>query len=80
MFQDLVNSVRSSSSNPFVFKQKLAEFKDSIQTGMEIYKDGSRIKNKVAASIVINKDVYSARLPDIYFQPKQRELNLLLSI
>ena len=75
-----MKSLRSSSSNPLVFKQKLAEFKDSIQIGMEIYTDGSRDKNKVSLAAVINKDVFSARLPDIYFQPKQRQLKLLLSI
>ena len=75
-----MKSLRSSSSNPLVFKQKLAEFKDSIQIGMEIYTDGSRDKNKVSLATVINKDVFSARLPDIYFQPKQRQLKLLLSI
>ena len=46
------------------FKQKLAEFKDSKQTGIEIYTDGSKDKNKVAAAAVINKDVFSARFPD----------------
>ena len=30
-----------------VFKQKLAEFKDSKQTGIEIYTDSSKDENKV---------------------------------
>ena len=36
-----------------IFKQKLAEFKDSKQTGIEIYTDGSKDKNKVTATAVI---------------------------
>ena len=42
----------------------MAEFKDSKQIGIEIYTDGLRDKNKVAAATVTNKDVFSARLPD----------------
>ena len=41
-------------------------------------------KNKVAAAAIIIKDVLSAKLPSqmrqLYFQTKQRQLNLLLSI
>ena len=37
----------------------MAEFKDSKQTGIEIYSDGSKDKNKVAAAA----EVFSARLP-----------------
>ena len=63
-----------TETNPLVFKQKLAEFMDSKQTGIKIYSDGSKDKKKVAAAAVIyiKKDVFSARLPDerLYFQPK----------
>ena len=51
-------------TNPLIFKQKLAEFKDSKQTRIEIYTDDSKDKNKVAAAAMINKDVFSARFPD----------------
>ena len=44
--------------------QKLAEFKDSKQTGIEIYTDGLRDKNKVISATLTNKDVLSARFPD----------------
>ena len=39
----------------------MAEFKDSKLTGIEIYTDGSKDKNKVAAAAVINKDVFFSR-------------------
>ena len=42
-------------TNPLVFKQKLAEYKQSKQTGCEIYTDGSKDKNKVAAAALIKK-------------------------
>ena len=42
----------------------MAEFKESKQTGIEIYTNGLKDKNKVAAAAVINKDIFSARLPD----------------
>ena len=44
--------------------RKLAEFKDSKLTGIEIYIDDSKDNDKVAAAAVINKYVFSARLPD----------------
>ena len=40
--------------------QKLAEFKNGIET----YTDGSKDKNNVAAVAVINKDVFFAIFPD----------------
>ena len=67
-----------TETNPLVFKQKLAEFIDSKQTGIEIYSDGSKDKKKVAAAAVIYQDVFLARLPDE--ATIQRQLNLLLSI
>ena len=56
--------LQKPEKNPLDFKQKLAEFKDSKQTGIEIYTDCSKDKNKVAAAAVIKKDVFSARLTD----------------
>ena len=53
-----------TETNPLVFKQKLAEFIDSKQTGIEIYSDGSKDKKNVAAAAVIYQDVFLARLPD----------------
>ena len=55
---------RKTEANPVVFKEKVAEFKVSKQTGIEIYTDGPKDKNKMAAAAVINKDVFSARLQD----------------
>ena len=52
------------SLNPLVFKQKLAEIKQSKHPAIEIYTDGSKDKNKVAAAAVNNHDVFSVRLPD----------------
>ena len=48
-----------TETNPLVFKQKLAELKDSKQTGIQIYTDVSK-----ETAPVINKDVLSSRLPD----------------
>ena len=59
-----LSEFKNTKANPLVFKEKLAEFKDSKQTGIEIYTDGPKDKNKVAAAAVINKDVVSARLQD----------------
>ena len=59
-----LSEFKKTETNPLVFKQKLAEFKDSKQTGIEIYTDCSKDKNTVAAAAVITKDVFSARLPD----------------
>ena len=59
-----LSEFKKTETNPLVFKQKVAEFKCSKQTGIEIYTDGSRSKNKVAATAVSNKDVFSAKLPD----------------
>ena len=58
--------------------KKLAEFKDSVQTGIEIYTDGSKDKNKVAAAAVINKDVFFARLRDeaIIFSAEAKAIKL----
>ena len=42
----------------------MSEFKDLKHFGIKIYTDGSKEKNKVAAAAVINKDVFSARLPN----------------
>ena len=49
-----LSEFKKTETNPLVFKQKLAELKDSRQTGIEIYTDGSKDKNKVAAAAVIN--------------------------
>ena len=35
-----------------------------FETGIKIYTDDSKDKNKVTAAAVINKEVFSARLPD----------------
>ena len=35
-----LSEFKKTETNPLVFKQKLAEFKDSKQTGIEIYTDG----------------------------------------
>ena len=46
----------------------MAEFKNSKQTGIEIFTDGSKDKNKVAAAAVINKDeatIFSAEAKEI---------------
>ena len=52
-----LSEFKKTETNPLVFEQKLAEFKDSKQkTGIEIYTDGSKDKNKVAAAAVFNKD------------------------
>ena len=42
--------------------------RDSKQTGIENYTDGSRDKNKVAAAAVINKDVYMGTMKQIRMQ------------
>ena len=42
----------------------MAEFKGSKQTEIEIYTDGSRDQNNMHAAAVINKNVFSVRLPD----------------
>ena len=52
------------SLNPLVFKQKLAEIKQSKHPAIEIYTDGSKNKDKIAAAAVINHDVFSVRLPN----------------
>ena len=44
-----VSELKKTEPNPLVFKPNLAEFKDSTQTGIEIYTDGSKDKIKVAA-------------------------------
>ena len=59
-----LSEFKKTETNPLVFKQKWAEFKDSKQTGIEIYTDGSKDKNKVAAAAVINEGELFARLPD----------------
>ena len=59
-------------------------FQDSNQNGIETNTDGSRDKNKVAAAAVIIKDVcflLDSQMRRLnFFQQKQRQLNLLLSI
>ena len=60
----MLSEFKETETNPLIFKQKLAEFKYSKQNGIEIYTDGSRNKKKVAVAAVINKDIFSARLPD----------------
>ena len=63
-----------TETNPLVFKQKLAEFIDSKQTGSEIYSDGSQDKNKVAAAAVIKIKTYfpvDSQMRRLCFQPKQ---------
>ena len=47
-----------------MFKQKLAEFKHSKQPTIDIYTDGSKERDKVAAGAVVNNDIFSVRLPD----------------
>ena len=47
-----------------MFSNKISELKKSKQTGIEIYPDGSKDRIKVAAFAVINKDVFSAILPE----------------
>ena len=59
-----LSEFKKTETYPLVFKQKLAEFKDPKQTGIDINTDGSKDKNKVVAAAVINKDVLSARLPN----------------
>ena len=51
-------------NKPSCSRTKLAELKNSKQTGIEIYPDGSKDRIKVAAFAVINKDVFSAILPE----------------
>ena len=48
---------------PLVFKQKLAKIKQSKHHAIEIYTDGSKDKNKVAAAAVINHAIFSVQLP-----------------
>ena len=43
-----LSEFKKTETNPLVFKQ----------TGIEIYTDGSKEKNKVAAAAVINKNVF----------------------
>ena len=52
------------SLNPLVFKQKLAEIKQSKHPAIEIYTDGSKDENKGNATAVINHYVFSVRLPN----------------
>ena len=47
-----------------LIKQKLAEFKHSIQPTIDIYTNGSKDGNKVAAAAVVNNNIFSGRLPD----------------
>ena len=65
--------------------QKLAEFKDSKQTGIKIYTDGSKHKNKAVAA-VIDKDVNMGTMKQIRLQNPQsfrnckvKTLNILLN-
>ena len=51
-----------NETNPLVFKEKLAEFKHSKQLTIDIYTNGSKDGNKVAAAVV-NNDIFSVRLP-----------------
>ena len=41
-----LSEFKKTETNPLTFKQKKAKFKDSKQTGIEIYNDGSKDKNK----------------------------------
>ena len=56
--------LKPKKDTSFVFRQKLAKFKHSKQTGIEMHTDCSKDKNKLAASAVANKNVFSARLKD----------------
>ena len=51
------SELKKTETNPLVFKQKLAEIKQSKHPAIEIYTDGSKDNNKVAAAAVINHDV-----------------------
>ena len=54
---------QKTETNHLVFKQKLAEIKQSKYPAIEIYTDGSKEKKSCGAA-VINHDVFSVRLPD----------------
>ena len=58
-----LNSKKLREKTP-VFKQKLAEIEQSKHPEIEIYTDGSKDNNKVAAAAIINHDVFSVRLPN----------------
>ena len=47
-------------------------------SNIEIYTDGSKDKNKVATAAVMNKDIFSARLPDeaAIFSAKAKAIKL----
>ena len=47
-----LSEFKKTETNSLALKQKLAEFKDSKETGIEIYTEGSKDKNKVAAAAV----------------------------
>ena len=56
---------KKTETNPFLYKQKLVEIKQSKHPAVEIYTDGSKDKIKVAAAAAVsNHDVFSVRLPD----------------
>ena len=63
-----------------MFKQKLAEFKHSKQLTIDIYTNGSKDGNKVAAAAVVNNDIFSVRLPDevTIFTAEARAIDLKL--
>ena len=59
-----LSEFENKETNPLVFKQKLAEIKQCKHPAIEIYTDGSKDKNKVAAAVVINHDIFLVRLPN----------------
>ena len=59
-----LSEYKKSETNPAVFKQKFFEIKQAKHSTIDIYTDGSKDQNKVAAAAVIEHDVFSARLPN----------------
>ena len=53
-----LNFLKTPETNPLLFEQKLTEINQSKHTAIEIKTVGSKDKNKVAATAVINHEVF----------------------
>ena len=59
-----LSEYKKSETNSVIFKQKLSEIKQSQKSKIDIYTDGSKDQNRVAAAAVIKNEIFSARLPN----------------
>ena len=59
-----LSEYKKSETNSVVFKQKLSEINESKLSKIDIYTDGSKDQNRVAAAAVIKNEIFSARLPN----------------